>query len=192
MMDIMKLITEQITSQNTLSKLGGSVGAEPSQVEQIVKLGMPAILQALGRNAGTNDGAAALTKALEQHQDDTIDDIDGFFNNVDADDGAKILNHVFGGNNTRVQNNIAKTVGLESNQVSGVMSQLAPLLMGALGQQKKKQQLDTSGIAGLLSGMLSQSGDSGAMGMISNLLDSDNDGNVMDDISKLFGGFLKR
>lgn len=191
-MDIFKTITEQLTKQGNLSKLGSVVGADPSQVEQIVKLGMPAILQALGRNASTGEGATALAGALEQHKDDNVDDIEGFLSNVDAGDGAKILNHVFGGSNTRVQNNIAKTVGLDSGQVSGIMSQIAPLLMGALGQQKKQQALDSTGIAGLLGGMLSQSGDSGVMGMVSNLLDTDNDGNIMDDVSKLLGGFLKR
>ncbi len=191
-MDIFKMITEQITKEDTLNKLGKSVGAQPAQVEQLVKLGMPAILQAMGKNANTPDGAEALLGALTRHQDDDIEDVDQFLNKVDAGDGAKILDHVFAGNSSRVQSSLAGKVGLESSQVSGIMSQLAPLLLGAMGQQKKRQNLDSQGVAGLLGGLLSQGQNSGIMGMVTDLLDTDKDGNMMDDVGKILGGILKR
>ena len=191
-MDILKLINGQINNQNTLKKLGQSVGVEPSQVQKLAQLGMPALLQALGRNASSSEGATALAGALEQHQDDNVDDVEGFLNNVSTDDGAKILQHIFAGNNDRVQNNLAKQTGMGTGQVAGLMTQLAPLLLGALGQQKKKQNLDSSGIAGLLSGLTEQGGKSGLMGMVTNLLDSDNDGSVVDDVGNLLKGFLKK
>ena len=103
-----------------------------------------------------------------------------------------MLQHIFAGNNDRVQNNLAKQTGLETGQVSGLLTQLAPLLLGALGQQKKQQNLDTSGIPVLLSGLSQQGGDSGLMGMVTNLLDSDNDGSIVDDVGNLLQGFLKK
>jgi len=72
------------------------------------------------------------------------------------------------------------------------MTQLASLLLGALGQQKKQQNLDVAGISGMLGGLLGQGGDKNMMGMVKNLLDADNDGNIMDDVGKLLGGFLKK
>lgn len=191
-MDIMKLITDQINNPDTLNKLGQSVGVEPSQVQKVAQMGMPALLQALGRNASTEEGAAALAGALDQHQDDNVDDVAGFLNNVNTNDGAKMLQHIFTGNNDLVQNNLAKQTGLETGQVSGIMSQLAPLLLGALGQQKKEQNLDSSGISNLLGGVLGQANNSGLMGMVTNLLDSDKDGNIIDDIGNLLGGFFKK
>lgn len=191
-MDILKLITEQMNDQDTLKKLGQSVGAEPSQVQQLTQLGMPALLQALGRNASTSEGASSLAKALEQHQDDDVEDINGFLNNVNKEDGAKILQHIFAGNDGRVQNNLARKTGLESGQVSDLMAQLAPLLLGALGQQKKQKNLDASGIPGLLGGLLEQGGNKGVMGMVTNLLDSDNDGSIVDEVGGILKGFLKR
>ena len=62
----------EMNSPNALSKIGQSVGAEPDKVQQVAQLGMPAILQALGRNASTSEGATALTGALDQHQNDTV------------------------------------------------------------------------------------------------------------------------
>ncbi len=41
-MDIMKLITDQINNPDTLNKLGQSVGVEPSQVQKVAQMGMPA------------------------------------------------------------------------------------------------------------------------------------------------------
>ncbi|MGI1659724.1 MAG: DUF937 domain-containing protein [Desulfitobacterium sp.] len=92
----------------------------------------------------------------------------------------------------RVQNNLAKQTGLEAGQVSGIMTQLAPLLLGALGQQKKQKNLDSSGIAGLLSSLSDQGANSGLMGMVTNLLESDNDGSIVDEVGSLLKGFLKK
>jgi len=53
---------------------------------------------ALGRNANTSEGAAALAGALDRHQDDQVDDVDGFLNNVNTNKGAKMLQHILAGN----------------------------------------------------------------------------------------------
>ncbi len=191
-MDIIKLITSQLNNQETLNQLGQSVGANPDQVQKLTQMGMPMLLQALGQNASTQEGAAALSSALEQHQDDDVADINGFFKGVNTQDGAKILQHILPGKTEKVQQNLARETGLDAGQVSGLMTQLAPLLLGALGQQKKQQNLDVAGISGMLGGLLGQGGDKNMMGMVKNLLDADNDGNIMDDVGKLLGGFLKK
>lgn len=193
-MDIFKLLNEQMNDRETLDKLGGSVGAAPDQVQQLAQIGLPALLQALGRNAATSEGAASLASALDQHQDDDVDDLDGFLNNVDREDGAKMLQHIFGGNNARVENKLAQKTGMEMNQVSGLMAQLAPLLLGALAQQKKQQNIDQSGITDMLGGLLQQSAGSknNFMNMAMDLLDADNDGSIMDDLGGMFKGFMKR
>jgi hypothetical protein len=79
---------------------------------------------------------------------------------------------------------------MDSNQVSSILAQLAPLVMGFLGQQKKQQNLDASGISGLLTNTLGQSG-SGMMNMAAQLL-TDKDGNIMDDVGNLMGKFFKK
>jgi hypothetical protein len=191
-MDIFRIITDQILKDSVVSKIGKSVGVEPNKVEQIVRLGMPTILQALGRNASTSNGKLELSAALDQHQDDKIGNIEGFLENVDSKDGLKILSHAFQDKNGLVQNNLAKKVGLEGIQVSGILALLAPLLMGILSQEKKKQNVDTANIPALINSMLSPDGEHNAMDMFSNLLDSDKDGDVMDDLGKIFSGLFKK
>jgi hypothetical protein len=190
-MNIMDLISGQLDNQNVLNQLGKSADAEPSQVQQLVKLGLPALVQALGRNASTPAGADSLAKALDQHQEDPVDDIEGFLNQVDTQDGSKILQHTFSGNNERVQQNLAQNTGLATGQVANLLTQLAPLVLGVLGQQKKQQNLDASGVSGLLNSVLGQAGSSGLMDKVKQMLDSDHDGDIMDDVKKLLGGFMK-
>lgn len=191
-MDLMSLIKGQLNNPGVLNQLGQSIGADADQVSKLTQLGLPAMLEGLTRNAQTPEGAESLAKALDQHQDDSVDDLSGYFDNVDTDDGAKILDHVFGGKNTRVQNRLASQTGLDVGQVSGLLTKLAPMLLGALGNQKKEQNLDASGIASLLpslGGLLG--GGAGGLSGITSLLDADKDGDIMDDIQGLLGKFLK-
>ncbi|MDD2282927.1 MAG: DUF937 domain-containing protein [Eubacteriales bacterium] len=187
-MDVLNLVTEQINSKDVLSKIGKSVGAKPSQVKKVTELGMPALVQALQRNVSTADGAAALNKALDQHKDDKVDDVAGFLNNIDVNDGAKILKHVFSGNDQKVQKNIAKQVGVKTDQVSGIMAQLAPLLLGALGTEKKQQNLGSSGISDLLDILSGNVSGGGLMNIATSILDADGDGDIIDDV----GGILSK
>lgn len=193
-MDIFNLLNKQMNDRDTLDKLGRSVGAGPSQVQQLAQIGLPALLQALGRNAATSEGAASLANALDQHQDDNVDDLNGFLNNVNREDGANILQHIFADSNAGVQDRLAQKTGMETDQVMGLMAQLAPLLLGTLAKQKKQQNVDQSGIADMLGGMMQQ--DAGNknnfMKMAMDLLDADKDGSIVDDIGGMLKGFLKQ
>ena len=176
-MNITELLMSQLNNNDALAELAGKVGAKPSQVKQVAQIGLPTLMKALSNNASTPQGAEALARALDQHKDDPVDDIMAFIKNVDTEDGQKILNHVLAGKNKNVQMQLAKQAGLETNQVSSLLSQLAPLLLGTLGQQKKRT---------------GKTDDGGVMGMVSQLLDSDKDGDILDDVSGMLGSLFKR
>ncbi len=191
-MDLLQFINQQLNDQSTLEMLGKSVKAKPSQVEQLAKLGIPTILQALNQNAKSPTKAASLAKALDQHQNDNVDDIESFLKNLDGEDAKKMLKHILSDKNDKVQTTLAKQTGLKANQVSGILAQLAPLLMGALAQQKKQQQVDVSGLAGLMQGLTSKTNsNNNLMDMVTNMLDADNDGSIADDVSNILKGFMK-
>lgn len=44
-MDLLKMIFSQVDEKNALGTLGSAVGAEPSQVESLMKIGLPVIMQ---------------------------------------------------------------------------------------------------------------------------------------------------
>jgi len=152
------------------------------------------LMEAMNRNAGTLQGAQALTSALERHQEDNIDDLMGFLQNVDTEDGSKILQHVFTDKNQRVQNNLSKQAGLNIDQVGSLMAKLAPLLLGALGNQKRAKNLDATGVASLTSTTtkcLQQFGGGNLFSIAKQLLDADKDGDIVDDLGNLFRKFKK-
>ncbi len=157
-MDIINLLTEQLSNPAVLEQLGKSAGADQNQTRQLAQVALPALMGALQKNAADPEGAKALDKALEKHQDDKVDDILGFLQNVDTLDGAKILRHIFGGNKDAVQSDLAQKAGLQNNQALDLLTQLAPLVLGALGNQKKQggQGDLTSLIGGILGSLFNR------------------------------------
>lgn len=192
-MDLMELIAGQLSNPNILKQLGSSVNASSEQVEKVAKIGLPTMIEQINRNTSSTEGKQALANALDQHKDDDINDLAGFLNGVDTADGAKILQHVFLNKNEKVQNSLAKQSGMKSSQVSSIMSMLAPMVLGILGNQKKSQGLDADGVANLTSQLTnSLGGNSGLMGIATKLLDSDGDGDIIDDLGGLLGKFFKK
>lgn len=192
-MDVLDLLSGQLDSEKVLKQISTSTGANSDQVQKAIQLGLPALLQSLGRSAATEQGASALSKALDNHKDDKIDDIEDFLKNVNTEEGSKILSHVLGGNKQKVQRNLAKQTGLKDNQVSDIMNQIAPLLLGTLGKQKASNNVNSSGLANMLTGVLgSQMKNNNIMDAVTNLLDADDDGSIVDDVGNMLGGFFKK
>jgi hypothetical protein len=178
--NLFDLISQKLNDEDTSSELAKSVGTTPDKVQKVTQLGLPTLLQGLTRNASTQEGAESLNRALDQHKD------------ADRSGGQKILSHIFPENEERVEKNLATQTGLKKNQVSGILSQIAPLLLAALGNEKTKSNVDSSGIAGFLSNIASSSSNSGMMGKAADLLDKDRDGSFLDDAGSFFGKFFKK
>ena len=178
-----------------LGNLASQVGGNEGEVKNGVMAALPAMLAALGKNAGTEKGAEELNNALEKKHDGSIlDNLSGYLSNPDLKDGAGILNHLFGNQTSNVANAVSQSSGLDSNGSMKMLQMLAPVLMGILGQQKKQNNLDAKGLGNLTSMLASnfgsEAGASGIMEAVTNLLDANKDGNVMDDIMGMVGKFF--
>lgn len=176
-----------------LGKLAEQIGGTDGQTKNAIMAALPALLGALNKNSNTPEGAQTLNNALEQHDGSVLNNLEGYLQNPDLKDGAGILNHLFGGNTQNVANAVSQSSGLDTQGSLKMLETLAPLVLGALGQQKKENNLDAQGISNLTSNLAANfAGEGGIMSMITNLLDANKDGNVMDDltgmIGKLFGG----
>ena len=178
-----------------LLNLASQVGGNEGEVKNGVMAALPAMLAALGKNAGTEKGAEELNNALEKKHDGSIlDNLSGYLSNPDLKDGAGILNHLFGNQTSNVANAVSQSSGLDTNGSMKMLQMLAPILMGMLGQQKKQNNLDAKGLGNLTSMLASnfgsEAGASGIMETVTNLLDANKDGNVMDDIMGMVGKFF--
>jgi len=96
-----------------------------------------------------------------------------------------------------VARSLGGATGLDASQSTQLLAMLAPLVMGAIGQQQRQQCLDAGGKARALAGARPQAQQaSPVMGMLNQLLDADGDGSAMDEIAEkglgLLSGFLKK
>ena len=178
-----------------IENLASQVGGNEVEVKNGVMAALPAMLAALGKNAGTEKGAEELNNALEKKHDGSIlDNLSGYLSNPDLKDGAGILNHLFGNQTSNVANAVSQSSGLDTNGSMKMLQMLAPILMGILGQQKKQNNLDAKGLGSLTSMLASnfgsEAGTSGIMETVTNLLDANKDGNVVDDIMGMVGKFF--
>ena len=178
-----------------IGNLASQVGGNEEETKNGVMAALPAMLAALGKNAGTEKGAEELNNALEKKHDGSIlDNLSGYLSNPDLKDGAGILNHLFGNQTSNVANAVSQSSGLDTNGSMKMLQMLAPILMGILGQQKKQNNLDAKGLGNLTSMLASnfgsEAGTSGIIETVTNLLDANKDGNVVDDIMGMVGKFF--
>lgn len=203
-MDLMGLLQGQL-SEGMLDQLSQQIGGADKQQTAAAASGIISTLMGgLAKNASSQEGASALSNALDRDHDGSIlDDMMGMLsgntqpNNSSMLNGAGILNHILGNKTNGAVNMISQMSGLDSSKTGNLMSLLAPVVMGALGKTKKEQGLDVSGIASLLSGTMSQqSSQDPTMGLITKFLDADGDGSIIDDVAgigmKFLGGLFGR
>ena len=139
-----------------ISALGKSADAKSSQVSGVLDSALPLLLSGMKDNASTKAGAASLNKALKDHAKDDTADIGSFLQNVDLADGGKILTHILGDNKKTAVDGIAKKNGISSDQVTTILSSLAPLLLTKLGSSKADEDDDDgAGLTDLLGSLLS-------------------------------------
>ena len=178
-----------------LSKLASQVGGSEGEVKNGIMAALPAMLAALNKNTGTEEGAKSLNQALEtKHDGSVLNNLEGYLKNPDLKDGAGILNHLFGAQTSNVAQAVSASSGLSQEGSVKMLQMMAPLVLGVLGQQKKENNLDAKGVGNLTSmfasNLTSNKNVSVIMGTVTNMLDSNKDGNVVDDLLGLAGKFL--
>ena len=188
-----QIITQQL-SGNAGRMIAQRFGVSESTANSAVQIAVPLILAALARNANEPQGAQSLHQAINEDHDGSIfDNLTGYVSNPQSVNGAGILSHVFGGQKPVIENNLAQATGMDQGSAGGILETLAPLVMGAVGQTQRQEQLDASGLSNLLNGQQQQAQNNapGAMNILNSILDQNNDGSAMDDLKRMAGGFFK-
>jgi hypothetical protein len=168
-------------------------GADERRVGDAISGALPLLLGALAKNSSNSPGASALLAALDRDHDGSIlDDLAGFIGRGDAQPGAAILGHVLGGSQRNAAAAISQTSGLDSGQAARLLSMLAPIVLGALGRQQRRQGLDAAALADALNREQAQVGSVApdAMRVFGRLLDQDGDGDIKDDLARAGTGLL--
>jgi hypothetical protein len=194
----MDALTQQVMDQLTkkgISQISKNIGADKSTTTEALTTMLPLLVTALAKNTSQPSGAQALHQALAKDHDGSIlGNIATFLENPAVANGAGILVHVLGDQQSVVTQGLAKTTGLDSAQIAQLMQTAAPILMGVLGQQQQQSGLDPSGLTDLLGSHQQQAQQSNPdlMNVLNTMLDTNKDGSALDDIlgmaGKLLGG----
>jgi hypothetical protein len=115
---------DEILTDIPMDQLASLLGVDEATAEQATRQAIPALLGGMQANAEDPAGAASLAGALGDHPSDLIDggvDLD----QVDANDGEKIVGNVFGTNQDQVAQTLGGNLG---GQGGGLIKQLLPIL----------------------------------------------------------------
>lgn len=195
-MDLKSIVMGILDQDDAISGLSNILNEDSSKVKNAAESIIPALLSGMNQNAQDEKELNSLMKAIGQHEDDDIKS-SNFLKNVDLKDGEKILNHLLGQDKTKVQKEVSKSTGISQNSAGQLMATLAPLLMGSLGNQKKKEGFDTD----ILLKTLASIGGSQIMGeLVKNFMGQDTPKkttkkttkkDTTDVVTDLIGKFLK-
>lgn len=197
MASILDLLSSDMGKQ-LINGASAQTGQPAGKTANVLSMALPVILGAMQRNAATPQGAQSLNNALEdsRHDGSMLDQLGSLLGNGNADsglinDGAGILNHVLGDKQQRVTQNISNTSGVDAGSVAQIIKMAAPILMGILGSQKRKDNVGENGIGGLLGSVLGKNTDHD-QSLLETILDSDGDGSIIDDVSGMVLGGSKK
>jgi hypothetical protein len=193
----MDVLTQQLLQQlagGGLSTISQKLGVDEKTVGTALSIGMPMLVSALANNASKPAGAQSLQKALTKDHDGSIlNDVAGYLNDPQAANGAGILGHILGTQQPAVNQGLAQSTGLSSEQVAQLLQIAAPLVMGALGAQQQQKSLDPAGLTNFL-GTQQQKVQSNPnlMNTLNSLLDLNGDGSAIDDVIGIAGKLLSK
>ena len=152
-MDLTTLLQTTMNDE-TLSGIANHLGIENEQAQSAIAIAVPLLVAALNNNAKKGD-IDNISLALNKHDGSILDNVQGFLSGGNFSDGVGILEHIFGGNQPKVENAVSQSSGLDMGQTIKLLAMLAPIVMGFLGKQKNRGALSSSGgLSSILEGIV--------------------------------------
>ncbi|AII06197.1 MULTISPECIES: DUF937 domain-containing protein [Rhodococcus] len=196
---------DDLLSQIPINQIARQLGVDEATAETAVKSALPTLVGGLGANAQDPNGAASLRSALHDHSGTTLLDGGIDIDQVDTDDGDKIVSNIFGGERDRVASTLGGVgggSGVGSDLVKQLLPILAPIVLAYIAKQvtgggSSAPQTQGAGQAGgglgeVLGGLLGGSGGSGGLGgVLGGLLGKGAGGGLGDVLGGLLGGGKK-
>jgi hypothetical protein len=112
-----------------INQIADKLGIDEKDAKAAVETVLPTIVAGLSANAAS-DGTASLEKALTKHTS-TSTKID----EIDTEDGAKIVNHVFGAKKTAVTEAAAGKANVTQDIIAKILPIVAPIVLAWLAKQ---------------------------------------------------------
>ena len=147
---------DSLLKQIPIDQIATKLGVDHDVAEDAVARVLPTIVAGLSANSKDKAGAASLEKALVKHEGRAASSVD----QIDTDDGEKIVRNVFGANKDKVVAAVGKTAKADDSIIAKILPIVAPIVLSWLASQflnrKKTDAAGSSsgGIGDLLGGLL--------------------------------------
>lgn len=159
-MSLIDLITGNAGNQ-VASEAENKFGISKNQVIALLAVAAPLVISYLRKKSQENsEEADALNNALDKDHDGSILN-DPSQAAARQQEGGSILDHIFGGQQTTVENQLSQNTGISMDKIGPILGMLAPLIMGYIGKQKQSSGVTSGGglgdlLGGILGGAQSQ------------------------------------
>ena len=144
---------DEVLAAIPMDRLAAQLGVDRATAEQASRQALPALLGGMEANAQDPAGAASLGKAIGSHDAGLVEG-GGDREPGDADDGDKIVGHVFGGQRDPVVNQLGSQGGGDSGLIAKLLPLLAPIVMSYLAKQMSSRSAQGGGGGGGLTDIL--------------------------------------
>lgn len=178
------------TGKKFIQDSSKEVNESPEKVKSALGMALPMLMGALNKNSQSEEGKEELNKALnsEKHNGSVLDNLKTGNLSSLFSEGSGVLGHIFGGKQQKIADAVSSAVGMNSSQVLKLLQMSAPVVMGILGNQKRKDQIGKGGISGLI-GSVMGSNSSHDESLLETIMNADSEGSVAKNVAgKLFGG----
>jgi hypothetical protein len=144
-----------------IDEIADKLGVDEKTAKSAIKTALPALVAGLSSNASTDEGAAALEKALTKHTTKSTK-----LSDVDEEDGKKIVNHVFGTKKGAVTEAVAGKADVTQELIAQILPIIAPIVLAWLAKKflggsgevekpaAKKESSSSGGVGDILGGLL--------------------------------------
>ena len=173
-----------------VQKSSEEVNESPDKVKSALGMALPMIMGAIKKNVDSPEGAEDLNRELkkEKHDGSVLDKLGvGRLSGL-MGEGSGILSHVLGGSQSKIASAVGSAIGMDASKVSKLLQMAAPVIMGILGKQKRKDNIDSGGGISDLVGSVLGTNSSHDQSMLETFMNSDKGGKIADDVAgKIFG-----
>lgn len=180
--------------EQLINGLSGETSVDRDKTADLVSMALPLLMGAMKKNARRSEHADGLLGAVnsDRHDGSILDNLDGLFQGgVDQgvlEDGKGILGHLFGASQPDVENQLSNRSGLDTGSIGNMLLTLAPIAMGLIGKQTRKNNISSSNDLNTLLGSMLGGQPSKNKDLLTSVLDADGDGSVLDDVSDIILG----
>lgn len=162
---------DDILGQLPLDQLAQQLGRQPEEIEEAVRSAVPSMIGGLERNAVEGGQEESIAKALSAHSASPLFASGSVpLDQVDAEDGSKIVRHIFGEDPAAAARQVSARSGGDQDLLRQLLPILAPIVLGYLARRMGGGQGGSGGgilgdiLGGLAGGMGSTPGSGGLGG----------------------------